>query len=188
MDAAKRQGNNPRQEGAGGAGRDDKAFEAAYNKVISYKIEQEEAKVKNYGQFVKDRLAPMHSKEVNPIVETFDLLHLQEVSLRNRLLDRPKILKNSRPMHAPINRTRKGGQQKRKDRKFLDKVLKFGVAGSALAHFSDKKSRASRKSKASDIETITVGGGSNGKSNQAKLVDPLRKLQRRYFSPQYIVR
>jgi len=91
-------------------------------------------------------------------------------------------------MHAQINRTRKGGQQKRKDRKFLDKVLKFGVAGSALAHFSDKKSIASRKSKSSNIETITVGGGSNGKSNQAKLVDPLRKLQRRYFSPQYIVR
>jgi len=76
MDAAKRQGNNPRQEGVGGAGRDDKAFEAAYNKVISYKIEQEEAKVKNYSQFVRNRLAPMHSKEVNPIVETFDLLHL----------------------------------------------------------------------------------------------------------------
>lgn len=77
--------------------RDEKAFQQAYREVINFKIEKEQQKLKDYEQFVRDRLIPMHSKQVNPVVETFDILHLQEVSLRNKLLDLPKKIKNTRP-------------------------------------------------------------------------------------------
>ena len=131
----------------------------------------------------------MHSKQVNPVVETFDILHLQEVSLRNRLLDLPKKIKNTRPAQAPINKTRKGGNQRRKDRKFLDKVLKYGAARGPNVHESMAgSSKHSKRSQSSKANTNSHANPKNDVMSSArpKLRDPLLKLQKRYFSPFFL--
>lgn len=56
--------------------------------------------------------------EVNPILDTFDMLHLQEISLRSRKLNRPERMKNTN--------NRRGGKVLKQKRKRLDKLLKFG--------------------------------------------------------------
>ena len=66
-----------------------KAYTEGYQKVVNMKLERQEAKLREYAQFMKDRICLLQSKQANPLVETFDLLHMQEVSLHTKLLSIP---------------------------------------------------------------------------------------------------
>ena len=162
----------------GATGGEKKAFEAAYNKVIHHKIDKEEQKVRDYAQYIRDRLALVQSKAVNPMIETFDMLHLQEISLQSKLLTIPQRVKNTRPMHAPINKTRKGGHQKRTERQFLDRVLKFGCMKPVKKQ--NERTTAKDVERKSIASTMTLQDFQNDVSVCIK--DPILKLQKRYFA------
>ena len=76
---------------------------------------------------MENRINFNHTSFVNPLLDTFDMLHLQEMSLRNKIINRPKHVKNTRKDGA----TRRGGKVNKKKRKMLDQLVKFG--------YSDKK-------------------------------------------------
>ena len=67
------------------------------------------------------------NQSVNPLMDTFDLLHLQEMELRSRLINRSHRIKNTNTEKTATTQSRRGGYHKKRLRKKLNKLLQFGL-------------------------------------------------------------
>ena len=104
---------------------------------------------------------------MNPLLDTFDLLHLQEMSLYNKKSYRPERVKNTNSSN-PVTGKRRGGHQKKIYRKKLDNLIKFGY----------RKTEKTKLRRGSSLETIL-----RMHSKDLKVIsDPIEKIQQTLFN------
>ena len=101
-------------------------FDQLYSQITAIDFENERLKITEEVQNVKSRFKAKSQKHVNPLLDTFDLLYLQEISLRSRKLNNPMQPRN-KEIPNRTKETRRGGKHKKRLRKKLDDLLKYGL-------------------------------------------------------------
>ena len=84
-------------------------FDSSFKKLASVRLDEIMSKLTTHYMDVMYRVKDKAFREVNPLLETYDLLHMQEMSLRAKLLgiDGVKKPKNRRAIYK--NKVRGGG-------------------------------------------------------------------------------
>lgn len=77
-------------------------FDQCYKKIVQTSIEKEQNKILNEVKGVQERLYKQQNRQVNPLLDTFDLLYLQEISLRMRKINVPERMRND-TNHKQLN-------------------------------------------------------------------------------------
>ena len=101
----------------------DELFEFSKRKMITLNIEKENKKLKSYTHDLKYR-SKQQVDQVNSLLNTFDLLHLQEISLITRRINRKQHL--NKTTVTAVTDMRRGGLAKKRFRDKLDQMLKLG--------------------------------------------------------------
>ena len=101
-------------------------FDQCYQKIVQTSIEKEQNKILNEVKGVQERLYKQQNRQVNPLLDTFDLLYLQEISLRMRKINVPERMRNDKN-HKQLIQKRRGGKQKKRSNQKLNDLLLFGI-------------------------------------------------------------
>ena len=110
-------------------------FNENYRKVATLNADKNTNALAMYIKEVRTRILKNENKAVDPILDTFDMLHLQEIDLRMKSYKKPDHIKNNRPHHKLTSR--RGGKRNKKARKKVEHLLLYGYCPPKNSKFRD---------------------------------------------------